>query len=113
MTYGDGDTFLTYNGQDVTIDDDENIASAGSLNRYAYCGGNPVSYVDPEGEFAESVNNMSGWKKVAIGTAAIVIAGGVTVLTGGAAAPVIAAGITAGLALEPATGRIITGFPVR
>ena len=36
------------------------ISDSSSLNRYAFCGGNPVMYVDPTGHFAESALDYTG-----------------------------------------------------
>ena len=53
-----------------------------SLNLYTYCHNNPILGVDPSG-------HLPNWAKFAIGAVATVAAVGITVATGGTAAPVL------------------------
>ena len=89
------------------------LSVTGSLNRYAYCGGNPVSYVDPEGEFAESVvgwyNGLSPMQKIIMGTGFAAIGTGLVVLSGGTAATAIA-GTVGMLAQSAALGEALAGI---
>ena len=57
-------------------------------NLFSYCNNNPVNDSDNDGQ-------LSWLAKIAIGVAAIAVGVGVTILTGGAALPALAAGVKA------------------
>ena len=74
-------------GRFINADDVSNIGADGMLlghNLYAYCDNNPISRIDVNGEWS-----LPNWAKVAIGAVATVAAVAVTVVTGGAAVPVL------------------------
>lgn len=73
----------------ISADDTAILAvEQGSLNQYnlyAYCLNNPVNRIDVDGHLS-----LPNWAKVTIGAVATVAAVGLTVVTGGAALPVLA-----------------------
>ena len=88
-----------------------NPDSINGLNLYAYCSNNPVMYVDPIGyspvwwnpfSWFDNVSNMG---KILIGSVAFIGAVALTIVTGGALAPMF---ITLGIGL--ASGTLIGGF---
>jgi hypothetical protein len=73
-----------------------------SHNMFAYCMNNPVNMDDPSGF-------LPRWAKVAIGAAALTAAIAITVVTGGAAAPLlvgVAVSTLSGAAIGAATGGV-------
>ena len=76
-----------------------------SLNLYTYCHNNPILGVDPSG-------HLPNWAKFAIGAVATVAAVGITVATGGTAAPVlisVASSIAISAGTEAVSHRLSTG----
>ena len=76
-----------------------------TLNRYAYCVGDPVNLSDPSGL-------LPTWAKIAIGIVAIGAAAAITAATGGAALPVLIAATEIALAsaaIGTVTGAITSG----
>ena len=60
----------------------QNFSDPQTLNRYAYCGNNPLGYVDPSGYFIETLITIA--IHVAIGAAVgAVIGGAFAAITGG------------------------------
>ena len=93
-------------GRFINADDTDVFGvEQGSLlqyNLFAYCLNNPVNRFDDEGTFS-----LPNWAKVVIGAVATVAAVGITVATGGAAAPLligVAASTLSGAAIGYATG---------
>ena len=71
-------------GRWISIDDVSYLdpESIGGMNLYAYCGNNPVMYTDPSGNFS-----LPNWAKWLIGGVTFASAVILTILTGGALAP--------------------------
>lgn len=64
------------NADDISYLDPESL---NGLNLFAYCGNNPISYVDPDGN-----RKLRWWEKLLIGLTFIVLGALVTALTAGA-----------------------------
>ncbi|MBD8594134.1 hypothetical protein IFT75_12035 [Pseudomonas sp. CFBP 8758] len=79
--------------------DDSSPFGAGGLNRYAYCGGDPVNNIDPSGQ--------SFWKWFVVGVA-VVFAVAATVITAGALAGAMGVAISAVGASTAATTGALT-----
>ena len=95
--YYDPQTGRFINMDSVEYADPETI---NGLNLYAYCGNNPVMNVDPNGNAWWNPFSWD-WAKIGITIGVAVAAVGtiaLTVVTLGAAAPVVAAGIIGGIA---------------
>ena len=92
-------------GRFINADDTEYLGADGSVlsyNLFAYCMNDPVNRFDVDGNWS-----LPNWAKVAIGAVATVAAVGITVATGGAAAPLligVAASTLSGAAIGYVTG---------
>ena len=88
-------------GRFITIDDISYLdpETINGLNLYAYCGNNPVMNIDPNGNW-----KMPNWLKWLIGGVAFVGAVVLTVVTGGALAPVFI-----GMGVSVLSGGLIQG----
>ncbi|MBH3368336.1 hypothetical protein I5R92_13655 [Pseudomonas carnis] len=77
--------------------DNESPFGAGGLNRYAYCAGDPLNRVDPDG------HSFSKWLLAGVGLVVGILA---TAASFGAAAPVVAGIVAGGLATLTASGAL-------
>ncbi|KAG0162811.1 hypothetical protein DFQ30_001226, partial [Apophysomyces sp. BC1015] len=78
--------------------DRESPFGAGGLNRYAYCGGDPINRIDPTG------NAWWDWLGVVVGIVGAVVG---TVMTGGALAGVVAAAAAGSMAAATSTAATV------
>ena len=94
-------------GRFINGDDVANLGAEESLtsfNLFTYCANNPVNRFDDNGNWS-----LPNWAKVAVGAIATVAAVAVTVVTGGAAAPVLL-GVVANTAVHGAIGYATGGI---
>ena len=79
--------FISADSVDVLDEDQDNVLEN---NLFAYCLNNPINMVDDDGELAKSTLNLI---KIGIGALAIGIGVTATIISGGAAIPVLVASI--------------------
>jgi len=80
--------------------DNESPFARGGLNAYAYCGGDPINRVDPDGH---------SWLTWLVGGAGLVLGAGAMIASFGAAAPAIAGLYAVGVSALTASGAIAIG----
>lgn len=76
-----------------------------SQNLYTYVGNNPINYVDPTGHWPEWNNLFNGTTLMVVGALAVAV--GVTIATGGIAAPAAIAGVATVLGTVGAAGGVM------